>query len=604
MSRLIEQLMAERRITSEWLKNTGIEPIVAWARGYRRYRPRMEDGKESNLSDLRPTWREELAIVQAEYVTLTQGWEKACMTRWAKQSNGLMRPHYFLPEMEAVLREKHMGNPHIYTQIRPDTRVKTGRWIEHEPHWNVGRFAYHLVRHESHGNLKGTPDNKIDAMTRAEIIEIAEARRGEPGWLPWCFPHSWFQLSRFLNVPGPKCDWRHTHDRAYRNRPDLLAGHLEDYHGDDECLPGPDDEHGHTELVDGRLRTVTITDTNYEYAKRLDTNPLVSEAMLLDAEVLIFVIEGAQKADTLLSVILRGEGFLYGRRAAVISAPAVGQWHARELPEFVRRYGAGKRWFVGADSDALDNPEVMDQARACCGKLVDHGAAEAYILLPPESRGSGIKRGFDDAHGEDGRPIGECTVICQNPPAWDGLCTELLVTHPSFATSFGGKQSRVLFGFISTASSASRLCDPDTLEYGHGLRALANHSGFRSPTTAGQRVNDGIEWGILVLVAGSPELVDDPYANRKKFKAPTRFRLPEAARPFTWKKTLEELERDERNSMVAIASDEQLAEDAERMIEVTQEILSIALRWQARFPNSNILATTVDRFITEALAAS
>jgi hypothetical protein len=53
-----------------------------------------------------------------------------------------------------------------------------------------------------------------------------------------------------------------------------------------------------------------------------------------------------------------------------------------------------------------------------------------------------------------------------------------------------------------------------------------------------------------------------------------------------------------------LATDEQLAHDAEQLAELAREIFSIALRWQARFPNSRILADTVDTFIREALAAS
>jgi len=53
-----------------------------------------------------------------------------------------------------------------------------------------------------------------------------------------------------------------------------------------------------------------------------------------------------------------------------------------------------------------------------------------------------------------------------------------------------------------------------------------------------------------------------------------------------------------------IATDEQLAQDAEQLAKMASAILTIALQWQARFPNSRVLADTVDRFIREALVVS
>jgi hypothetical protein len=52
-----------------------------------------------------------------------------------------------------------------------------------------------------------------------------------------------------------------------------------------------------------------------------------------------------------------------------------------------------------------------------------------------------------------------------------------------------------------------------------------------------------------------------------------------------------------------IATDDQLAADAERVAEAAQDLFEIATRLQARFPTSCVLATTVDRFLEAALDA-
>ena len=50
-----------------------------------------------------------------------------------------------------------------------------------------------------------------------------------------------------------------------------------------------------------------------------------------------------------------------------------------------------------------------------------------------------------------------------------------------------------------------------------------------------------------------------------------------------------------------LATDEQIAVDAERIAEVAEELFTIAARLQARYPTSRVLATTVDRFLEAAL---
>jgi hypothetical protein len=55
---------------------------------------------------------------------------------------------------------------------------------------------------------------------------------------------------------------------------------------------------------------------------------------------------------------------------------------------------------------------------------------------------------------------------------------------------------------------------------------------------------------------------------------------------------------------VQVQTDLQHARDAERLAEIAHELFVIAARLQARFPSSQIISTTVDRFIEAALEGS
>src|SRR6266568_1776622 len=244
---LIEQLMsergvthdkimsdlAERGITPEWMKTKGHEPLVTWARGY--YRIAKTD----------------LAQGKAEYESLPRKRNRnggrasplqAFMTRLMAQSDGLMRPHHFLPEMEDVLRRLHMNDPHIYTQYRPDHDARTGKREHHEPHWAVWRWRYHLVRHDDHGNRRDMSNKDVNKLSIEEIKEVASKRQGKESWQPWYRQHTHVPASRFLNVSAPKRDVKRTHDHetAYRGKPKLLELHLKKYHPDGDVL-GPHD---------------------------------------------------------------------------------------------------------------------------------------------------------------------------------------------------------------------------------------------------------------------------------------------------------------------------------------------------------------------------
>jgi hypothetical protein len=70
-----------------------------------------------------------------------------------------------------------------------------------------------------------------------------------------------------------------------------------------------------------------------------------------------------------------------------------------------------------------------------------------------------------------------------------------------------------------------------------------------------------------------------------------------------WPDEITVTQRINRNDeMLANPTDEVLAQDAEQLALIAHELFSIAVRWQARFPTSNILRETVDAFVREALS--
>jgi hypothetical protein len=604
-----DQVMAdlkERGITQAWLNETGHArcPLVTWARGYRRYITEEYENKDGRKR--RRLIERDREILKATYASLPQSWQKSCMTRWANQSDGLMRPHHYLPEMEGLLRRLHMGDPHIYTQIRPDAQIRTGEIIEHEPHWDVtGEWRFHLVRHATHGARKGLSreegglsNEEINGLSREEIIEIANARRGQPGWKPWSRSHSWPKRSRFLNVPAPKCDRKpHDHEISYKGKPLLLDQHLERYHPDGDVI-------GLHEWIDPKTGKVArIKDDRYEYAKRIDINRLVSAQMLRDAEVWIVVSEGAQKADAALAQILSDDGLLCGQPAAVISYPAVGQGDARELKELVRRYGRGTTMFVVADSDAYENPDVMMQSNRARQRLVQFGAREAHLMLPPEAGGEGVKVGLDDALGKYKLRLEHCTAIRRDVADWEEHRVAITIMAPR------GTYANRLNASASLTHSLSQICHHETRESRISQRALARDMGWRYHNRVGDNKEFLASLGLLKVTKGSLDRVEDDYSFGARYTHTPTTRLHEKlSAKFWWGTVAEFFGRDithgssnERKDMSLIATEEQLAQDAERFMEIAQEIFTIALRWQTRFPRSEILQATVDRFLNEAL---
>lgn len=94
-------------------------------------------------------------------------------------------------------------------------------------------------------------------------------------------------------------------------------------------------------------------------ADRLDIHPWALER-LHRAERVYFVIEGALKADAILSRIVANND-----SASVFDVPSVTLWHAPELRDFAREHLQDKLVVVVPDADWRQNVRVVTQALLC-----------------------------------------------------------------------------------------------------------------------------------------------------------------------------------------------------------------------------------------------
>jgi hypothetical protein len=195
-------------------------------------------------------------------------------------------------------------------------------------------------------------------------------RRTKPSFHPSERPKLWPINPRTGKKLSPK--WFRTFARAVKQ------GHIDsDYHR------GTNDEDVHFEeemakylLAPGKT------------GKRLDANPLFSEADFENSPRVYFILEGNLKADAC--------GTAGG---IVFDVPSVTLWDAPELPDFAKRFLRGKEVIIVCDSDWYSNDQVKRQALLCRQFLRDLGVDEAHIAAPPERPGKTHKerkQGLDD----------------------------------------------------------------------------------------------------------------------------------------------------------------------------------------------------------------
>jgi hypothetical protein len=331
-------------------------------------------GIDEDVRDRRPYIRwtaEDIGLVVEAYKDLNRG-QRAYMARLAHQQNGLVIVRHGIP-----------GTPHIYPEIRPDAKVKTGPPIRHwhgsaEPPQEAYEPGVRLIR-------RGTKSYRDHITKEGEEHARVEAVHEHPDLAKYVFP------------PSGTCEepWTHNHNKGksagyYKEHQDALQRHLKKWHADPDAIEWHEDgTHTH-----GR----SVKDNSDSLARRIDVHPWVWP-MLPEAERVFFVIEGCLKADALLS---QGE--------VVFSVPSVSLWEAPELEAFACRYLIGKMVIIGPDADWLHNPTVIAQARFCQAFLNRLGI-RAFVAAPPQD----TQKGVDDFLGAGGK-LDDMDVLERRPP--------------------------------------------------------------------------------------------------------------------------------------------------------------------------------------------
>jgi hypothetical protein len=570
-------------VSDEWLDEHGIGREEIEAHGIKRY-------SKNDVSE-----------VQAEYSTLPQPPQKQYMTRIARQHDGLLIPHHAAPGM---------GLEHVYAQIRPDKEVFTGESHHHELHDDVRRWAYHLARHPDHGDLDLT-DAEVDAMTDEQLREIARTprlcetpKRDKNGArikqeIRGDRHHTHYDSGKYIHPPGPMETIEHDHAVDFAGKPKMLASHIEHEHGGEDRA-GP---HEHR-----------IKNRKVKYATRLDVNPLVTEEVLRDAQRFYFVIEGSIKNLAVLTWVRRR-----GVNAAVFSVPAVGQWNAPELRDFVERYMVDKPAYIIADSDAHKNSEVMRHALRCRNRL-RAWRAQAFILLPGEGwlgldeKGNPKKVGADDGLGKAKKSLLDFQVIHREVPGWNVIWRAIRKTWPDSTVRVYSEaakcyvdvtrhtlsnrtwrgRTRDLAVFLALAEQA----DINSGLYWGSRRAMADDLGIDEKAVR-LALEVFIEAGWIQREGGTLEERESEFSFKTVWAdKPTLRVVHTEMRPQQTQQRhgdhLQEVEGKE--NMVAIPTDIEAAA-AERVMEAAQELFLMSAQLQARQPTSRVLQETVERFL-------
>jgi hypothetical protein len=267
----------ERRLTN-FLKEHAVAPAVADGRGYRRYSPE-DDGP-----------------VREAFEDYSTG-QRAFMTRMAHQgdASGIVFEHHPVP-----------GCPLIPAQVRPDSEVRT---VQASQEWH-----YHptiltdttpVYPREAGAGLAGRPlppsqIHTADSMAAHIAKEAKNETDDAHGGVNVETVHRHCKGAKYFFLPSPKkiVSWRDNHERRFAARPEERRVHEKK-------------EHGGALVRGDHFHDRTVKDKDNSPARRLDVHPQ-SLPLFDSAERVFFVIEGAIKADAVLS---RGE--------AVFSVPSV-----------------------------------------------------------------------------------------------------------------------------------------------------------------------------------------------------------------------------------------------------------------------------------------
>jgi hypothetical protein len=259
------------------------------------------------------------------------------------------------------------------------------------------------------------PDNSVQVDERRKWHYHGD---DPDGWKAFRFPAKpeAVELARLLDnlPPGGK---RMPRALAFDAEQMRKNGHTDKRHG------GENDQTVHSH-IDEPVKYVFPPGDGI--AKRIDIHPLAVE--LFDtADTVYFPIEGCIKADAILTAILST-----GERAAVLSAPSVTLWNAKELRWIADHYLRGKLVVIVPDADGIENDLVTSQATFLRTYLRKWGV-EAEIRLPtppvdgfPEDYRARVRKdktykyernGVDDHLGNDGS-LDDLVPYDREAPPW------------------------------------------------------------------------------------------------------------------------------------------------------------------------------------------
>jgi hypothetical protein len=534
-------------------KAVGEPRAVSWevweARGYTPYGvTRDAEGRivADNRDAVRDAYRAMPRPAQRAFMTRMAG---AISPETGKSEGGVLITRYSPPGL---------GLPPIYAEMRPNKKILIdGEWDDPHRHdstappkpwqrlrynvYTIWEMRQHIVRHPDHGNLKHDKisDADIDALTIDEL--------------------------RAMNRHG-----RHRH-RA------IPRGYV--------FPPAP--------TING------VKDKDIDYASRIDVHPW-AVPLFEDAEYVFFGIEGQLKSDSMLSHILDK-----GLPASVFSVPAVWLWqNAKELPAFADRYLQGKTVIVVPDSDWYEKPGVELAATLCRARLEQLGL-RACIAAPPQPADGGERLGVDDYLAAGGS-LGELVKIGRDLPIAGReqarrhvlyVKDKLGPQHFRDVTGEAIRRERWERGLMVGTALRVLADDDRTYRVSNQTLAIATNSYFN---LAKRALADLLEWGLIEsdrpltterVTHGGVE--HEEYIDGK----PTLTLLwPYPNVPTPPPQTLQDFLLG-GHMLTEVPTDEQLATDAERLMGMVEDIFSIALRWQARFPSSRVLQDTVGRFI-------
>ena len=276
-----------------------------------------------------------------------------------------------------------------------------------------------------------------------------------------------------------------------------LADHIEhskEHKGDDRVGP-----HKHAQP--------SRPDPAVHLAMRLDMHPDAVKKFHT-ATVVFYNIEGCLKADSIL-----------GTGHAVFSVPAVGQWDAEELPQFIKRYLKGKTVVVVPDADWRSKPEVVTQARLCQSMLSDNDQVERVLIaaapLDGKDRPMYGNKGIDDHIGDTARYGREGGRLEDMQTISNYLPEERRVDIKDFIMSKSPHRGDRLEHEIKALKAMALFAGPEG-ECTLSLRMLANVVREQRGRTIGKSTADAIRkdlenYGAIRRIGDDPALGVDRY---------------------------------------------------------------------------------------------